>query len=167
MNKDLYFIPLLARAFDQADRVRALQKAFAEIERLGELEPYRFGLQQFHRFMADACHSQAPKLCLEKDGVALAELDPFQAIEEMRIPGMLPGSYSVRLATGRLLWTAKLEREDLQWAYAFPSKALRLAAESDESRVVCTREFQLLQDEIVVRVYPGIESGTIGIRISQ
>jgi hypothetical protein len=166
MNKDLYFIPILARAFDQADRVEALQKALAEIERLGELEPYRFGLQQFHRFMADASHSQTPGLCLEKDGVALAELDPSQAIKEIRIPGMLPGSYSVRLATGRLLWAAKLEKEDLQWAYAFPSEALRLAAESDESRVVCTREFQLLQDEVIVRVYPGIESGTIGIRIS-
>lgn len=167
MNKDLFFIPIFAKAFQQPDRVGALRNALAEIEQLGQTEEYRIGLEQFDRFMAEAYSQQVPHVRLEKDGVTIAELVPSLATEEIRVPGILPGLYSVYLSTGRLLWAGSLDEEDLLWAQAFPSASLRLAADSAESRAACTRELKLLQDEIVVRVYPGLENGMIGIRIDR
>jgi hypothetical protein len=167
MNNDLYFIAILARAFDQPDPAEALSKAFAEIERLGRLPRYQTGFRQFCRFMAKAHHRQVPDLRLEKDGVSIAQYVFGQAAEEMRIPLIRPGSYSVRLATGRLLWMGDLHAQDLLWADAFPATALPLAADSDDALTVYTRELHLLDNEIVLRVYPGLEYGTIGIRIDR
>jgi hypothetical protein len=126
MKRDLYFIPILCRAFDEPDRAAALRRAFAEIERLG-------------RFV------------------------PGQTADEVRITGIVPGTYSLRLDTGRLLWTAGLEAKDVLWAEAFPSTPLRLAADSHGTQKPCSRELKL--GKLLLRVYPGLEEGTLGIRI--
>ena len=53
MNQDLYFVPMIARALEQADRADALGRAFAEIEELGRQPAYSRGFENFHRFMAE------------------------------------------------------------------------------------------------------------------
>lgn len=50
-NKDLYFIPILARAFDDTDNPEAFTEAVAEIVRLGRNKEYQSGYQQFERFV--------------------------------------------------------------------------------------------------------------------
>jgi len=164
MNKDLYFIPILCRAFDEPDRVAALGSAFAEIERLGQFKNYRRGLWQFRRFMKEALTRTLPELLLEKGRSVIARIVPDQTVHEMVITGITPGTYSLRLDTGRLLWTAGLAAKDLFWAQAFPATPLRLAADSHGTRQPCSRELQLGQ--LLLRVYPGLEGGTLGIRIN-
>lgn len=167
MNRDLYFITLLAQAFAAPEPSEALAQAFAEIERLGRLEQFRSGFHQFQRFMAEAYSTQVPSVQLERNGVILAEVIPCLATEEVRIPGIEPGEYALRLSTGRLLWTGRIEANDVQWAAAYPTAALPLAAATDEGDAPWTRELRLLNNEIVMRVYPGIEKGTIGIRLER
>lgn len=167
MNKDLYFIPLLARAYDASDRVAGLKNAFGEIQQLGQLKKHRVGLEQFHRFMAESICKPVPNLLVAKENITIAELVPIQAVSEFRIAGLLPGFYSIRLETGRLLWAGHLREEDLLWALAFPSTALSLAADTHDTQDQWTRELKLLQEEIIVNVYPGLESGMLGIKIAR
>ena len=58
MDNYLYFIPLLARALQQADSGPALKQAFAEIERLGRQPEYEQGYRQFRRFMVTGARSR-------------------------------------------------------------------------------------------------------------
>ena len=167
MNRELYFIPLLARAFDVRDRPRALLQALSEIGRLGQLEEYRIGFRQFQRFMVEAYCPQVPTVRLEKGERVLAEVIPCQATQELRISDIRPGDYAIRLSTGRLLWSGNLQEGDLIWARAFPTAALPLAADTGDSRAVWTQEMKCLRNEIVMRVYPGIEHGMIGLWIDR
>ena len=51
MTNGLYFISIIASAFEQADPRKALQAAFAEISRVGANPAYRAGHNQFLEFM--------------------------------------------------------------------------------------------------------------------
>lgn len=51
-DKNLYFIPILAKAFDAADVATALTAALREIVRLGKLPAYHDGFEQFEQFVA-------------------------------------------------------------------------------------------------------------------
>jgi len=63
MNQDLYFVPMIARALEQADHADALGRAFAEIEELGRLPAYSRGFENFHRFMPEVRrHSASDEL---------------------------------------------------------------------------------------------------------
>jgi hypothetical protein len=85
---------------------------------------------------------------------------PFQVVESIR-----PGTYNFKLDTGRLLWSGPLTEKDLIWVYAFPSKDLALAADTGEAESLWTQELRLLEDLVIIRVFPGIESGRIEIHI--
>ena len=58
MSEDLYFIPVLDKAFRQANPGVALKDAFDEIKRLGKQEQYREGFVNFVRFMGQICKYQ-------------------------------------------------------------------------------------------------------------
>lgn len=167
MNCDLYFLVVLAQAFADSKPLEALAQAFAEIERLGRLEEFRNGFHQFQRFIAEAYSAQVPTVQLERDGTVLAEVIPCLAIHEVRISVIEPGDYAFRLSTGRVLWTGRIETNDVHWAAAFPTEALPLAADTGDAKEIHTRELRLLHGEIVARVYPGVEHGTIGITIDR
>ena len=72
-----------------------------------------------------------------------------------------PGRYTVRFSNGRILWEGDLLREDLIWTYAFPGRDLPLAAETKSYRQKPTRSMTLLDGELIVNVYAGLESGEI------
>jgi hypothetical protein len=55
-KNNLYFIPILAEAFDQKDRVGALKEALHEIIQLGNFPDFRKGFEQFLYFMAAGQH---------------------------------------------------------------------------------------------------------------
>ena len=58
MTDDLYFIPLIAHALQQADSDQVLSQAFEEIISKGRQTRYRRGFEQFGQFM-DAAHRRA------------------------------------------------------------------------------------------------------------
>ena len=92
-------------------------------------------------------------------------MKPF-AISHSIINAM-PGFYTFQLSTGRFLWMGKLTKRDLFWAYAFPNSDIKLAADTEDSRVEPTKEFGLLDGEIVIHVFPGFDGGCIEIKGSK
>ncbi len=51
-NNNLYFIPILAEAFEGPDREKAFKNALSEIIRLGKSAEYKTGFEQFEQFIA-------------------------------------------------------------------------------------------------------------------
>jgi hypothetical protein len=59
MNRDLFFIPILAEALQSRDAGDGLRSAFSRIEVLGRLPAHRTGLRQFRMFMSAAARHRA------------------------------------------------------------------------------------------------------------
>lgn len=167
MNRDLYFLPILARAFKAPDRLAALREALELIATMGRTDTHRHGYKQFQRFLLEAYCQQVPRVLIELESNILAAIVPSRATHEVLVPDILPGEYTIRLSTGRVLWSARLHSADLRWSEAFPQAPLRLAADTAETDRLCTREMRLLDGEILVRVYPGVDVGTIGITVDR
>jgi hypothetical protein len=74
-----------------------------------------------------------------------------------------PGSYTIRLSNGRVLWQGDLLRNDLIWAYAYPGKDLAMAAKTESRRQQPTRTLPLLDRELTMQVFAGLESGEMRI----
>jgi len=83
------------------------------------------------------------------------------------IRAITPGNYTFQLSNGRVLWEGALAKEDLIWAYAFPEKDLAMAAETETSQREPTRKISLLNGEITVSVFAGMENGHIRIESSE
>jgi len=79
------------------------------------------------------------------------------------IDAITPGNYTFQLSNSRILWEGPLGKEDLIWAYAFPEKDLAMAAETETSEREPTRKISLLNGEITISVFPGLEAGQIRI----
>ncbi|MCX7013948.1 MAG: hypothetical protein NTW86_15585 [Candidatus Sumerlaeota bacterium] len=77
---------------------------------------------------------------------------------------IMPGSYTLSLDTGLLLWQGELTQSDLLWAEAFPDEPLAMAAETEEAAGRPTIEEALLDGSIRLRVFPGVESGRMEIQ---
>ena len=93
---------------------------------------------------------------------ATIKLDPTEPVQ--RIGGILPGKYTFRLGSGRMLWEVELKEKDLILKLADPGQNLKLAADTGEGpRHSPTRKMGALSGELVFRVFPGIESGWIEI----
>ena len=56
-DNNLYFIPILAKAFEGPDRTMAFKNALSEIIRLGESAGYKKGFKQFEQFIASGMQS--------------------------------------------------------------------------------------------------------------
>jgi len=226
MDNYLYFIPLLARALQQADSGPALKQAFAEIERLGRQPEYEQGYRQFRRFMVTGARSRPsgegdvpdlgfihwliselatgtldgdqgarraalelirsqPKwqeeyeqLCCDLDRPArptdvlvTREDEPIGTITfedpagAGSVGNIVPGRYSLALDTGRVIWEGPLSKRDLLWAHAYPDHPLELAADTGETSCPPTREFSLLDGELTLRVYAGVEGGRLELEV--
>ncbi|MBL1214668.1 MAG: hypothetical protein HND52_15035 [Ignavibacteriae bacterium] len=57
-TKNLYFIPILANAFESEEPIEAMEKALLEIIELGEQEEYQFGYEQFKQFLKSGFESK-------------------------------------------------------------------------------------------------------------
>jgi len=55
MNRNLYFVPILAEALRGSDQCGSLEKAFMAIERLAQDPDYAVGYRNFIWFMAEVC----------------------------------------------------------------------------------------------------------------
>ena len=94
----------------------------------------------------------------------VVETVSFEAAQRAAsISNITPGSYSLRLSTGRLLWKGELTDNDLIWSHAFPGRALDLAADTGEASQEASLEISLLDGEVLTHIYPGIENGCMEI----
>jgi hypothetical protein len=107
------------------------------------------------------------EIILARDDVDLPMLSFARGGATHTIAHVLPGHYSMRLSTGRVLWAGELQREDVEWTAAFPGRALDLAAA--DARTLAgppTREMRLLDGEVVMRIFPGLEAGAMVITVN-
>jgi hypothetical protein len=187
MSDDLFFIPILEQALRQEDITSALRNAFGRIQTLGQEPRYQRGYQQFARFMHEAgttdpreaaerlldqfCRDferpDALDIVVERDDKPVARRSFHVAPGKQVIGGIKTGSYLVSLDTGRVLWEGLLTEGDLVWAKAFPGRPLKMAADTGEDRGQPTRQIPLLHGSVVLRVFPGIECGTLEIELTQ
>jgi len=56
--KNLYFIPIIANAFDSAYPDKSIHDAIDEITKLGKLDEYKDGYELFKKFVEEVIHSQ-------------------------------------------------------------------------------------------------------------
>ena len=228
MNRDLFFVSLIANALQKPDPKKGLQEAFEEIEKLGRQPDYKQGFRQFQMFMMEIERNMDVRSSLSEDIVLNALLRDIElqviagALEENRdeeqacldliryraswkrqfdklrreaeqadppdramkiiidkngecfesilfvrrplaktIKNVRPGLYGFRLATGRILGEEKLTKNELLWVYAYPTQDLKLAADTGDTVERPTREIRLLGGELIIKVFPGLESGRI------
>ncbi|VGO13473.1 hypothetical protein PDESU_02030 [Pontiella desulfatans] len=164
--EQLYFIPILDDATKQVDRRDAYRDALSSIDAMGALPGYHAGHRLFLQFIAAARPSSFPGLLLECDGELVARIANYSIGEEILISDLLPGHYRLSLSIGRVIWIQGLEARDLLWFSAFPSAPMRLAATSGDEEPVPSIEDTVMDGAITVRVFPGLHSGTISIRIA-
>jgi hypothetical protein len=62
-NKNLYFIPIIAKAFESPNPVDSMYDAIIEITSLGKLEEYKEGYEYFRKFIGEGMTTQI----LDKD----------------------------------------------------------------------------------------------------
>ena len=100
-------------------------------------------------------------ITLERQGELARTIDVEAGEKTARVGDISPGAYTIRLSTGRVIWESELTEEDLTWSRAFPERALDLAAGAEGGEP--KRLLRLLRGELVVRVFPGIETGSMEI----
>jgi hypothetical protein len=83
--------------------------------------------------------------------------------ERTYVENILPGPYALRTSTGRVIWRGDLTPKELFWTDAYPDRALDLAASTDEEVIEPTAVHSLLDGEVVLRIFAGIESGRVEI----
>jgi len=185
MRDDLYFIPMIAEALQEPDPKTALIATFERIRAMSEEPRFQQGYRQLMDFMDSAVSGRwedaleevgamileeldrplAAEIVVERDGVVVASCCFEPAMAVRAIGDINPGDYCLRLDTGRLLWEGELVEEDLLWAKAHPGQDLQMAADADGSPRQPTREIELLDGAVVLRVYAGLESGMLEIEL--
>lgn len=184
MSNELYFLPLIVDAFQESGPKRALQEAFEKIEKLGIHPEYKQGFSQFLRFMAEVgkewevspqepeettecvAPDRTTELVIEKNGEHIASIPLKNPPITKEVKNIKPGRYELKLDTGRVLWQGILSTEELIWCCAFPQEDLPLAADTGDNIPRTTLELMLAGGQVIVRVFPEMESGRIEIKIS-
>jgi hypothetical protein len=66
-----------------------------------------------------------------------------------------------------MLWEGDLSRQELLWAFAYPEKDLPMAAETELSQREPTKTLSLLNGELIIEVFAGLETGEIRLKSGQ
>jgi hypothetical protein len=108
-----------------------------------------------------------PVLSLAHDGRIFTTLVFDETTLAHSVIALQPGLYSLSLHTGRLLWEGMLAESELRWTTAFPHRPFDLAAATFEQGNQPSRTTSLLDGEIILRVFPGLEHGRLEIKVSR
>jgi hypothetical protein len=106
-------------------------------------------------------------IVLDRDGQILQEIVVDQSSSSSTVQGITPGYYTLALQTGRILWEDTLCDGDLRWTSAFPGRPLGLAAATLEQVGQPSRTISLLNGEVILSVFPGLEHGRLEIKVSR
>ncbi len=124
---------------------------------------------EYERIKEEAQAFQAPETPMEVEVLKGGRIIGSSAIspESTSISSISPGSYKIRFSNGRVLWEGDILREDVIWAFAYPDKDLPMAAETEPSQRKPTRTLHLLNGELIMQVFAGLESGEIRLSSGQ
>jgi hypothetical protein len=121
---------------------------------------------EYERIQSEARAFLAPETPINIEVLQQGELISsfISSIDTHSIGPIRPGRYTVRFSNGRILWEGALTKEDLIWSFAFPEQDLPMAAETDLDRREPSKVISLLDGELVVEVFAGLESGEMRIK---
>lgn len=123
--------------------------------------------EAFEKLCSETLKFQEDQWVLEliviKDGNRIGSYPLKHADSPIRVASATPGFYALQLSNGRNLWQGKITEQDLLWASAFPERNLKMAADTEGLSLEPTRKIKLLDGELILRVFPAIESGWIEI----
>ena len=97
---------------------------------------------------------------------------PFKSVAFSNIPGskgidrITAGVYNIAFATGRVIWEGKLTAQDLIWVEAYPGRPFDLAADTTGLKPEPTKEISVFDGEIIIQIFPSIESGSMKITMN-
>jgi len=124
---------------------------------------------EFEKILIEVSKSEVPPrnslIMIERNGKDIASILFKGASVTKQIRNIDPGHYVIKFDTGRIIWTGKLTERELLWTAAFPDQALDLAADTGGTVSRKTRQIKLLNGELIIRVYPEIESGRLEVEI--
>jgi len=183
MHDDLYFLPIIAEALGRREVGEAIHEAIRRIEEMGRDDCYRRGYEQFLLFMAwgDSARRRrvdyGPKadgrqgrvgrgsvvILVEREGQVLASLSSDRTQAPWIAEGITPGRYRLATDTGWVLWEGNLSARDVLWAKAYGRRPIEMAADTGQAAGRPTREIATANAGLIVRVYAGIETGTLEI----
>ena len=81
------------------------------------------------------------------------------------VENVIPGKYTVKLDIGMTVWEGELTARNLLWSEAFREKDLQVAAQTMDLHQQPRKEIVLLDGALSIRVFAGIESGSIEIEL--
>ena len=152
-------------ALQVAGGLLELDQAKVALDQVG-LQPH--WQEEFERLCKEISEAEArsiPRIIIERNGENIGSI-PWKHLPFIHEIGNLkPGTYRVKLDTGRVIWQGELAERELIWALAFEEQALDLAADTREAPARTTREITLLNGDLIIRVFPEIESGRLELRI--
>ena len=90
-----------------------------------------------------------------------AVLQVPSGLEPVSVPDIVPGRYAIHMSTGRLIWEGEILPQQVLWAESHPGCDLEMAAQMGESEEEPTYVEPLLDGELELRLYPGLEGGTL------
>jgi len=183
MSDDLYFIPILTRAFDGSDRLAELAAAFDRIVELGRERRYKRGYAQFLRWVDEVRHAMEPSslptealppscvtspvsfcdLVTERDGQPISSVPLVRAPTTQLVRDIIPGQYCVRTHTGWVLIICELSTSDVSWRGRRHS-CLPLAADTGDAAPQPTRRFRHLESGVTLLLFRGLDHGLLEVR---
>jgi len=183
MYDDLYFLPIIAEALQGAEVDQAILEAILLIEEMGLDDRYRRGYGQFLRFIAwadSARHRHADDgptsdtrrglgrgasvvVLVERERKILAALPPDRTEAPWIVEGITPGRYRLITDTGWVLWEGDISTRDVLWVEAYGRRAIEMAADTGQATRWPTREIAIANAGLTLRIYAGIETGTLEI----
>ena len=124
---------------------------------------------EFNRIEKEAQPFLAPETPMEIELLMGEQLVESFLISNIptTISSIFPGRYVVRFSNGRFLWEGEITREDVIWTYAFPQKDFPMAAGTETLHQEPTRTISLLDGELIIHVFAGLESGRLLIKNGQ
>lgn len=79
------------------------------------------------------------------------------------IKPIFPGWYTIRLSNGRVLWEGRIDVKEVFWADAHPEEDLPLAAETAKTGAPPTKKIVILDGELEMNIFAGLEAGVLTI----
>jgi hypothetical protein len=104
-------------------------------------------------------------IMLKENGISICEILYDDTNINRRVKFVKPGFYTLQLDNGRVLWEDELSDNDLIWHKAFPEQDLKLAADTGINQQYPSKSINLFDGEIIIKIYPGIENGSIYLAI--
>jgi hypothetical protein len=159
-NMDALLLVIVDMALDESNDLSEKTSRF--IERVMSDPDLKAGYELLQREIRELeTEKTEPVLDIFYNRVLLQKLVLPELPGTIALENLTPGFYQIQLSTGRVIWQDMLTAEDLLWSKAYPMKQLELAAETDETKPDQIRSITTFQESITIRIYPGIEGGSM------